>query len=467
MTDTIISLDGVSFAYENAEATLHDVSLDIAPGECVVFMGASGSGKTTALRTINGLAGGYYKGTVTGTVLINGRDAASLPSWERAQMVGSVFQDPASQFFSAQLAGEIAFSCENLGMEQAEVIARTDGVIAHMGLDELRSRGIDSLSSGQKQKVAVASILAPRPTILTMDEPSSNLDEKASLDLGQTLRSLKGEGYTIVVAEHRIAYLLDIADRFIYVADGRIVKEMTREDVLALSESERDEMGIRSPVAVERPELAAPVAGEGTVARFEARDVSVAFKKLQVLDGVSLVADAGQIVALTGDNGVGKTTFARAATGLLKTKGGSFAVEGRALKRKELRREIWYSPNDTSTEFFTDSVGNEVMLLQEMTEERKDYARHVLDMLGLLEKKDQHPVTLSGGQKQRLSIACGIISGRRVLILDEPTSGLDKVSMNKMVAALRFAAAEGMAIIVITHDNEFIRAVATHRVDIG
>ena len=218
--DLVAQLKGASFSYYGAPETLHAVDLDVHAGECVVLMGASGSGKTTIVRVLNGLAGGYYRGSVSGDVFLGGLSARDMEAWRRAELVGSVFQDPTAQFFSSQLAGEVAFGCENIGYPAEEVVRRTDAAIGRLGLDRLRTIAVDELSSGQKQRVAIASSLAPAPRLVVMDEPSSNLDEDAAQELGAVLMELKRQGYALVVAEHRISYLMECADRFCYMEAG-------------------------------------------------------------------------------------------------------------------------------------------------------------------------------------------------------------------------------------------------------
>lgn len=466
----IVDLRNVSFAYRAAEETLHDVSLSIQAGECVVLCGASGSGKTTLIHLINGLAGGYYAGKTSGEIIINGNIAQKIPQWRRAETVGSVFQDPAAQFFSSQLAGEIAFTCENLGYDHNQVVRNTDQAISTFKLDDLRNTPNDALSSGQKQKLAIASVMAPHPTLLAMDEPSSNLDESTGWALGKTLAQLKASGHTLVIAEHRIAYLMNVADRFFYVRDGRIQAELTRKQMLMLSDDERRAMGLRAPRKIVRPELPLPQlipTNTHATPTLEVRQAMMAFDHHQIFSDVSFTVDQGQIVALTGINGAGKTTLARIIAGLLKSKSSQILINGKRLSARQLRHNVWFSPNDTRTEFFTTSVAEEVMLLVSPNETNKEFARRVLHELGLWELKDHYPATLSGGQKQRLSIACGLVARRQVLVLDEPTSGLDSYNMTRLAETLSYAAHKGQAVLVITHDNEFISSCCTHNYELA
>ena len=235
----MITLRNVSFQYEGCGEGVHDIDLIVHDGECVVLTGPSGGGKTTLTRLINGLAPSYYQGTQKGSVSVNGTEITTLPSWRIGQEIGSVFQDPKSQFFSSELAGEIAFACENYGMAKQEIRTRTEEAIASLGLDALRLRPLDVLSSGEKQRVAVASVYALRPHTYVCDEPTANLDSEGAARLADILRKLKDEGNTLIIAEHRLAWLSGIVDRFVYVSEGTIQWEKTPAQMRELSDEER------------------------------------------------------------------------------------------------------------------------------------------------------------------------------------------------------------------------------------
>ncbi|MBP3222942.1 MAG: ABC transporter ATP-binding protein [Actinomycetaceae bacterium] len=462
-----VEIDSLSFAYAGAHKSIDDISFRVPQGECHVLMGASGSGKTTIIRCINGLAGGYWAGASQGIIRINGIDARQLAAWERAEYVGSVFQDPASQFFSAQLAGEIAFGCENLGFSHEDVVSKVDTLIRNMELENLRGRKIDTLSSGEKQKTAIASALAPSPKILVMDEPSANLDENAARELGQTLKRLKEQGVTLLIAEHRIGYLMDVADSFHYVHEGRKVCTMRPDDVRRLTQSERLEMGIRTSDMTKNMEevvqhKSSVDGASGHNVELKASHVTVRIDKDDIVCDASLDLCSGNITAIIGENGVGKTTFMRALAGLVKTQSGSICIDGRNVKPRHLRKKVWYSPNDLSAQFFTASVAEEVMLQVIPTEDNVEKARELLKKLGLYEYKESHPYALSGGQKQRLAVVCALMQERKVIIFDEPTSGLDAINMLRLSDALTLAAQNGAAIAVVTHDSDFIEACCTH-----
>lgn len=457
----MIVLKDVSFQYEGCEEGVHGIDLTVCDGECVVLTGPSGGGKTTLTRLLNGLAPSYYQGTKKGDLWINDTEIASLPAWKIGQEIGSVFQDPKSQFFSSELAGEVAFACENYGMAKQEIRKRTDEAIVSMGLETLRARPLDVLSSGEKQRVAVASVYALRPHTYVCDEPTANLDSEGATRLAGILRKLKDEGNTLIIAEHRLAWLSGIADRFVYVSEGTIQWEKTPAQMRELSEEERKRYGLREVTDTEASLPGVPAnAGEEN---FFCRNLTCRRKKLLIFENLNLSLPAGKITALTGRNGAGKTTLAMVLAGLQKQSGGEIYIGGKKLSAGKRRKVVWYSSNDTGTQFFTTSVTEELLLHSDASSGRLEHARTLLKTLGLYAYKETHPAALSGGQKQRLSIACGLLSGREILLFDEPTSGLDGGNMRKIAAVLTVAAAEGKTIGVITHDKELMQACCNFR----
>ena len=460
----MIELIRASFQYENSDRGVRDISLSVKSGECVVLTGLSGCGKTTVTRLVNGLAPSYYPGVFSGSVKIDGKDISSLSTWEIGRLVGSVFQDPKSQFFSSELAGEVAFPCENYGLSTQEIRERTDAAIEALKLSRLRDRAVDVLSSGEKQRAAIASVYAMKPKVFVCDEPTANLDAAGTNQLAQTLRQLKEQGFTLLIAEHRIDWLMGIADRFLYLRDGRIAAEYAPRDLL-LPEADILGMGLRSPH--EGKCLPAPSVLDESPAVLKTAGLSKRIRKEVIFEDISLSVPEGGVTAITGQNGAGKTTLAQILCGLSKQTRGHILIDGKKARAAVRRREIYYCGNDTSTQFFTASVAEELLLNTGLTEENKDRARHLLKEFGLYEYRDAHPSTLSGGQKQRLAIACAIFSGRRILILDEPTSGLDGQNMRLIAERLKSEARNGRTILVITHDRELIESCCDRIAKIG
>ena len=304
-----------------------------------------------------------------------------------------------------------------------------------------------------------------KPKVFVCDEPTANLDAAGTRQLAQTLRQLKEQGFTLLLAEHRIDWLMGIADRFLYLRDGRIEVEYTPEDLLRLPEADILGMGLRSPHEGKCPP--SPSVLDESPAVLKTAGLSKRIRKEVIFEDISLSVPEGGVTAITGQNGAGKTTLAQILCGLARQTRGHILIVGKKARAAVRRRDIYYCGNDTSTQFFTASVAEELLLNTELTEENKDRARYLLKEFGLYEYRDAHPSTLSGGQKQRLAIACAIFSGRRILILDEPTSGLDGKNMRLIAERLKSEARNGRTILVITHDRELIESCCDRIAKIG
>ena len=453
--DKVIRFEHVNFQYAGSETGVTDICLHVRKGECIVLTGPSGNGKTTLIRLVNGLAPAFYTGRFSGCIQIDGKDRSGEPLWKRGKTVGSVFQDPGSQFFSSEMPGEVAFGCENYGFPHEKIILRTDTAIRRFHLERLSSRSLDVLSSGEKQRTAVAAVYAMNPPIYVCDEPTANLDEQGVAELRETLQGLKQEGCTLLIAEHRLYWLMDLADRFVYIRDGSVQWERTPEQMRRLSSETLEQLELRAVRQYKSTRLSPPI-GIGTPI-LSLRGLSCKRRNHTIWENLNLAAWSGQIIAITGHNGAGKTTLAKIVAGLERPSKGNIFLHGRNAGSAQRRKCCWYSSNDTGTQFFTNSVTEELLLGGSRTEGRLEKARNLLKKFALYPYKDAHPAVLSGGQKQRLSIACGLLSGREILLLDEPTSGLDGGNMRKIASSLVQAASEGKTILVITHDEELIQ----------
>lgn len=460
----LLDAKNVAFAYRDGTGPgLTGLTFTVAKGECVVLCGASGSGKTTALRLINGLAGNFYPGSASGSLTLAGEDLLQSEQWRRALLVGTVFQEPAAGFFSRQAAGEIAFTGENLGLEHRQLAERVDRLMAHFDLEPLRFRPLDRLSSGQKQKIALAAAQVATPPLLVLDEPTANLDEAATGRLAHLLARLKAEGQSLLIAEHRLGWLMNLADRFYTVENGRLTGQLSRDEMAGLSEERRKALGLRTLRAKNLPDLPPP---EGP-APITVHNLAVGYAGKAVQTGLNLSLPPGTITALTGPNGSGKTTLLRTLCALLKPLEGSITLDGKKAAGRTLRRQTWLTPNDLRMEFVTPSVTDEIALGQSPTGENRALAEALMQDLNLWEQKNCHPHTLSGGQKQRLSLACALMSRRPLLLLDEPTSGLDGKNLYRLAEALKKTAARGTALLIATHDAELMEACCTHRLHLS
>ncbi len=453
----MISFENVSYTYKGGkDKVLKDINFKIEEGETILLVGESGSGKSTITRLINGIATHLDGGRLEGSVSVGGDDILKLQMWELAGKVGSVFQNPKSQFFNTNTSNEVVFALENMGKNHEEMSEALKEAASSCGIEPLLNRSIFELSGGEKQRVAFASAYAPKPEVYVLDEPSANLDMKSIDRIREIILNIKKQGKTVVLAEHRIWYSLDFADRIFYMKDGFLKRIFSRDEFSGLSDNEIKDLGLRSR---KRPEL--EDIEKETSGVFESggglvvKGLKAKIKKRSIWENVEFMFDKGRVGAITGDNGSGKTSLALVLSGLIKEKQGDIYFENIRVNAKKRRRLNFMIMQDVNNQLFSDSLINEVMLGNDTSREK---ALSVLEKMGLKGLEERHPLSLSGGQKQRLAIADGILSGKKILIFDEPTSGLDYKHMIILSEILKELASKGTYIIVITHDVEFIKA---------
>lgn len=451
----MISIDRVSFGYGETQETLSQVSTAIAPGECVLLCGASGCGKTTVTKLINGLIPAFTPGCrLEGRVEVDGLDPGTTPMYELARKVGSVFQNPKSQFFNLDTDSELAFGLENEGRTPEEIRKRVSDTVDALHLKELQARNIFSLSGGQKQLLAFGSVYAMGPEIFVLDEPTANLDQDAIARLHDQIAGLKRQGRTVVIAEHRLYFLTDLIDRALYLRDGVLERTFTRKQFCALTDGEREALGLRTliPAGCTLPAAAPAGAKEG----LSVEGLTCAYRKEPpVFQALSFSARPGEVVAITGPNGVGKTTLSRCLCGLIREQAGQIALNGRPLNRKKRQKAAFCVMQDVNHQLFSDSVWGECRM--SAPDVPDSTLKGVLDSLHLLPFRERHPMSLSGGQKQRLAVATALLSEKPILIFDEPTSGLDYARMVEVSGVIRSLAQQGRIVLVVTHDQEFLQ----------
>ena len=445
--------------FENVNVTmqgkriLSDINLEIQDGEFVLICGESGCGKTTMTKLINGLIPHFVRDvSVDGTITVCGKNVAEMPMYEIAELVGSVFQNPRTQFFYTNSNAEMAFGLENRGVEPEYIRKRIKNTINELDIEKLEDRDVFSMSGGEKQLLAFASVYAMNPQIYVLDEPSANLDIAAMEKLSERMKVIKEKGHTVVVAEHRLAWIQKFADRIIYMKEGRIEQEFTSDEFKALSDLKRKQMGLRSivPEQIQIPEITGN--SEDTV--LQICNLSCKRKKQMIFQNISLSARAGDIIGITGKNGAGKSTFCNCLCGLLKPKGGEILYQGKKLSEKARTKLFGMVMQEVNHQLFSDSVKNECLLANEEASEQE--IRELLEKFDLEEYAEYHPMILSGGQRQRLAICQAVMGEKKLLIFDEPTSGLDFRHMCQVEKMMKRLAEEKYIIIVVTHDYEFL-----------
>ena len=440
----------VTYAAEPNHRVLKDISLTIEDGEFVLLTGESGCGKTTILRLMNGLIPYFYDANVEGEIYIDGLNAEQSTIYDLAKTSGTVFQNPRSQFYTCEVKSELVFGCENEGIPEEEINNRLGETVKRFSIEKLLDRGMFELSGGEKQQVACASIDMEKTKIILLDEPSANLDYEAVKRLKELISIWKTEGKTIIASEHRIAYLWEMCDRTIIINDGRIIRNLDKEEMKKITEEEVRDFGIRS--FVERNPFKLDI-DEATDSDniLDFKNYKFRYKKSdRIFEADDVKIAKGEITALIGHNGAGKTTFLKCLCGIRKCKG-DLVIDGKPLDWKQRRMKMF---------MIMHSVLEEVLLGME---EDRDNALTILKKLDLRMVEERHPLSLSGGQMQRVAIASAIAEDNDIILLDEPTSGLDYKHMMDISEILKELQSMGKTIIVATHDGEFIESCCSRK----
>lgn len=446
----MIIIENLSFYYKDDELNrgITDINLRVKKGECIVLCGKSGCGKSTLLRAINGLIPHFYEGDYTGKVHVADKHIEKVKLESLSTTTGSVFQNPATQFFNVDSTSELAFGCENLGLPVDIIEKRIASVVEIFDIYHLLNRHIFSLSGGEKQQIACASVFATEPEVLIFDEPSASMDSESIGKLTKTINVLKNMNKTIVISEHQLYYLTDVADRYVFMNNGKIERIFSSEEFTSLTDNERQTMGLRrlSPVKIKHPKQ------DTSDGHFSVSNLVFKRNGKIVLNIPTLKLSKGEVTAVIGKNGVGKSTLAKCLSGLEKAKG-QFIFNGKKAKRNHLIEKSFMVMQDVNMQLFTESIYDEVTLLHDTIDDNR--VESVLRQLGLWSKRTCHPMSLSGGEKQRLAVASAILSNKEFLIFDEPTSGLDYVSMKQMGELIHKIKSDCICMI-ITHDLELV-----------
>lgn len=402
---------------------------------------------------INGLIPYFYEGELTGNIISAGLEIASSTSYEVADKIGMVYQNPKSQFFNVDTNSELSFGIENLSYPRSVLKERVKKTIDDLALESLLDKGIFQLSGGEKQKIAFGSIYAMMPEVYLLDEPSANLDYEGTQRLKERLIQLKKEGKTILMTEHRLNYLTDVVDRVLYMDDGEIRRDMSGQDFFALSFDQRVDMGLRSFEYLPHNKHKTHPTKEGLVFT----SLSTGYDGKAVINDMDFHANIGEIVGIVGANGQGKSTLAQTICGFHDFLSGECYFHGKKMTPNELLKKAYMVMQDVDYQLFADTAENECRHgLKHVSSDKIETTLKDLNLYGI---KDHHPLTLSGGQKQRLAIAVSLMCEKEILIFDEPTSGLDYDGMIRVSKLLKMLSKENKIIFVVTHDDELLHEV--------
>lgn len=463
----MISFQNFSFRYEESkDFTLRGIDMTVQTGEFILLTGRSGCGKTTLIRSLNGLIPHFYPGEIQGDLVMDGRSLLEMKPAQLAGQVGTVFQDPRSQFFMTDTTRELAFGCENMGLPREETIDRIAKAAKDLELADYLNRSIFALSSGEKQQIAVGSGLCAFTEGLYLRRALRKSDYAATKRLAEIMGKLKRDGYTIFVVEHRFYYLRDLIDRVFLIQNGKIEQEFTREQFCSLPEETRISYGLRTAYperdAEHDQEKERRPMGKHLLS---VQGLSFAYPKEQeVFRNVSFEAHAGDVIGILGHNGAGKTTLLSILTGLLKQRNGEITFDGRKLTPRQRRALSYLVMQDTDYQLFASSVEEELSLGDSGELQREGGRR--AGGAGAV----RIPGAAPGGPLRRAEAAGhhwrGHRQGQPVIYFDEPTSGLDYDSMVRVSRLIEQLSASGVIVFVVSHDFEFIVRTCTEVVQL-
>ncbi|MGB9844140.1 ABC transporter ATP-binding protein [Methanothermobacter tenebrarum] len=433
----MVSFDDVSYTYPNQkENALKEVTFQVKKGESLFITGKSGSGKSTIARAIIGIIPHIIKGNLEGNVIVNGKNTRNVTVRKLATDVGYVFQNPESQFFTLTVDQEVSLGAENLGLD--EIDKRVEKALQLVGLEDKRYESVFNLSEGEKQKVALASQLAMSPEVIVMDEPTSNLDPKATDDFFNILWNLRDK--TLILIDHRTYRVPEIFERVIVMDSGMIVEDTDSEKLL--DPDFRDRYGLRRPERVYNLNYSQKM---GWKSLLKVSNVSYSYGDGFSVEDVNFELGEGEVLGIVGSNGSGKTTLAKLITGLLKPDKGKI----------ELKGSVGMVMQDPDHQLFMDTVERELTFGLE----NEKPPIMVIRSMNLQHLMKRHPHSLSGGEKQRTLISVFLVRKPNLLIMDEPTTGMDLENMKRLVNWIKKLKRMSLSLIIISHDLEFLEMV--------
>ncbi|MER7676982.1 ATP-binding cassette domain-containing protein [Streptomyces sp. NPDC096934] len=498
----MITFDQVTVQYDDADVpALREVDLTVEEGELCLVVGHTGVGKSTLLGAVNGLVPHFTGGTLYGRVTVDGRDTAEHPPRELADVVGVVGQDPIDGFVTDTVEEELAYAMEQLAIPAATMRKRVEETLDLLGLADLRHRALHELSGGQQQRVAIGSVLTAHPRVLVLDEPTSALDPTAAEEvLSAVTRLVHDLGVTVLMAEHRLERVVQYADRVVHLpGEGRVVSgppaDILRTSSIAppivevgraagwsplplsIRDARRAGAPLRARLTGRVPGPVRPHTLADGPASLTARGVTVSYHGVPAVRAVDLDLRGGEVTALMGRNGSGKSSLLWALQGSGPRRAGSVKVDTgdgatsdpHTVSAAEARRIVGLVPQTPADLLYLESVKQELDQADSVRGACKasvpaagpgESARSILDRLAPGIDDSTHPRDLSEGQKLALVLAIQLSAAPRVLLLDEPTRGLDYRAKAQLIRIVDALASENRAVVISTHDVEFVARAA-------
>ena len=475
----LLIVEDLSFRYRvREELAIKDISFELNPSELLLVAGASGCGKTTLARAINGLIPRSYKGDISGSVKLFGEEVSEMTAIKIAQSVGTLLQDPERQIVGAYVDSEVAFGLENLGIPRPEMRTRVQQTLERLGIEHLIERDTFHLSGGEKQKVALAGALVMEPQILLLDEPLASLDPASAHESLQLFRRLADEGMSIIIVEHRVEDVLSInPDRVLYMEDGESIYigppdqladhvNITQVKLPAQTIMEKVKAGTQTFKAIELP---APSQPPNSVLVFDQVDFNYTDGP-QVLHNINLTINEGDVIAVLGPNGAGKSTLVKHAIGLLKPKNGQVLLHGedtRKMSVAKIAHQVGYVFQSPSQMLFAPTVEEELAFgprnLEIPEDKIPENVKEAIQVVNLQGFEEYSPLALSFGQQKRTGIASVLAMASNIIVMDEPTAGQDYANHTRFMRAI--VGGEGNSESILSHFDATL--FITHDLDLA
>jgi energy-coupling factor transporter ATP-binding protein EcfA2 len=459
----MIEIEGLSFRFGGSlRHALRDVNLSVDAGEFLVVTGPSGCGKSTLALAIGGYLFRQYEGQAEGMIAVAGMDVQQQPIYDVAEVVGLVQQNPEAQFCTLTVQDEIAFGLENRCLHRDEIRERMAWALGIVGAEHLADRSLSTLSGGEKQKVAIAAMMATRPQVLIFDEPTSNLDPSATAEIFRVIGQIRAQaGITVLVIEHKIAYLRPFQPRLVVMDDGQISHDGPMAAIVSdLYDAWRKPTQVPGPPHARRPKRPEE-APDRSLPSVRVQDLYAGHNGTPVLKGVSVEMSPGEFVAVMGDNGSGKTTFLQSLLGLLKPSQGRVDVLGHDTRRtsvSQLAREVGFVFQNPDHQLFADKVWDEAAFAPRnfgtLDGATQSHIEALLERCGLGERHADHPYKLSYGQKRRLNLVSVLAYRPRLILLDELLIGQDPANASLLMGLLEECTAQGAVVVMVNHAPE-------------